>query len=461
MSDAEGPGRGPNRTVFRPSPLQGLERPDAGAAGAPPSAGFGPASSSAPMVDSLPPRRLAQDDVPVSETKPELARNPMMAAAGPLLALLASMRAGRVRLPLPELHGRVVAAIEAFETACRGAAPEDLIQRCKYALCSAADDIALNLPGHEADAAEWARRSMMVRYFGETVGGDRFWRLLEEMIARPAEFASVLEVYHACMAAGFEGRYRVMTDGRHAHQQMMQRVFVALSHPSQIAQGELAPHWRGQPTALRRVSFWAPMALAAAVAATLLVVIYIILRLILAQTGNPTLAALRAINPEQPLRLSRTAPAPPTPAAGIQAQRLRSFLAPEIAQGLVAVLEDASTARVRTTVGQLFRSGSDQLEPSRRALMERIAQAIEAEPGPVRVEGYTDSDRVSTVAFPDNMALSQARADAVASIIRSRLSNPGRVTSVGYGDGQPIAPNTSPAGKASNRRVEVVVQRGG
>ena len=467
MSDAEGPGQGPNRTVFRPSPLQNSNRaPDPAAPPAAPApmapAGFpAPAPPPAPMAAARPGAKLGQDDVPPAGQPPVAARNPMMTAAGPLLALLSSIRAGRVRLSLPDLHGRVVAAIDGFEQGLRGKASEDHVQRGKYALCSVADDVALNLPGHENDGAEWARRSMMVRYFGENVGGDRFWRLLEEMIARPAEFSAVLELYHACMAAGFEGRYRVMADGRHAHQQMMQRVFLALPHPPQAARSELAPHWRGEPTPLAKVSFWAPMALAAAIAATLLVVIYIVLRVILAQTGGPTLAALKAINPDQPLRLSRTAPAPPAPPAGLQAQRLRTFLAPEISQGLVTVVEDASTARVRTTVGQLFRSGSDQLESGQRPLMDRIAQAVDGEPGPVRIEGYTDSDRVSTIAFPDNIALSQARADAVAAIVRGRLSDPSRVTAIGYGDDQAIAPNTSAAGKASNRRVEIVVQRGG
>jgi type VI secretion system protein ImpK len=110
-------------------------------------------------------------------------------------------------------------------------------------------------------------------------------------------------------------------------------------------------------------------------------------------------------------------------------------------------------------VGQLFASGSDALEASAKPLFDRIAAAVETQPGDVKVEGYTDSDRVKTLSFPDNIALSKARADAVAAIIKSKLTNPGRVSSQGYGDGSPIAPNTTPEGKSLNRRVEVVVPR--
>jgi type VI secretion system protein ImpK len=77
----------------------------------------------------------------------------------------------------------------------------------------------------------------------------------------------------------------------------------------------------------------------------------------------------------------------------------------------------------------------------------------------VRVEGYTDSDKVSTLTFPDNMALSKARADMVASLIRAQLSDPSRVTSEGFGASNPIAGNDTSEGKAENRRVEIVIQR--
>ena len=147
--------------------------------------------------------------------------------------------------------------------------------------------------------------------------------------------------------------------------------------------------------------------------------------------------------------------------AGEQAERLRQFLAPEIAQNLVVVVEDPSTVRVRTTVGQLFKSGSDQLDNGRASLFQRIGQAVETEPGPVQIEGYSDSDKLSSISFPDNLALSKARADTVAAIIRQALTDPSRVTTEGYGDAQPLAPNTTAEGKAQNRRVEIVIQRKG
>ena len=133
--------------------------------------------------------------------------------------------------------------------------------------------------------------------------------------------------------------------------------------------------------------------------------------------------ALLAINPDQPLRLSRSA-APTAVPSSAQQGRVNGFLADEIAQKLVVVEEDPTSLRVRTTIGTLFRSGSDALEPGREALFERIAQAMDKEKGDIRVEGHADSDRVSSLTFPDNLALSTARAETVAKILRARAARP-------------------------------------
>ncbi len=441
MTSDENGGQGPNRTVFRPSPLERLKDQ------APPP----------PPPATQDPRLATRDDVP----EPPAAaapRNLMAARSARLLALLASVRAGRAKLTLPDLHGKASSQIEAFASDIKAVYSEEAARRAVYALCATADDVALNLPGQEADAAEWARRSLLVRFFGENIGGDRFWQMLEEMIARPAEHADLLELYHACMAAGFEGRHRVMPDGKRLHQEWMQRAFLALNHPKTLSMTELSPNWRGIEAPRRKIGLWTPLALAGAGALAGLFVIYLIARLILAQTGGPSATALAAVNPSQPLRVSRSAPAL-APTESPQAGRIRTFLAPEIAAGLVAVDTNAATVRVRTTVGALFKSGSDQLNAAHRQLFDRIAAAIETEPGPVRVEGHADSDRVSGLTFPDNFALSAARARMVAGLIGGGLSDRSRVSAEGYGDGQPIASNDTAEGKALNRRVEIVIER--
>jgi len=461
MTD-DGDEKNPNKTVFRPSPLQNLRQ--SGQPSPPPVAPvLSPADAafaSSPFKAAPTPRRAASrdDDIPLPPAAARF-RNPMMMAAAPILSLIVAVRSGRVQLTLPELHQEASASVATFDQALSTAGYDtETRQRARYAVCATIDDIAQNLPGQAADGAEWARRSLVVQVFNENIGGDRFWRLLDDMLAKPAEFANLIELYHACLAAGFEGRYRVAPDGKRRLHEIMASVYAALDHTRGLSQTELSPRWRGQPTPAARVSFWATLALAGAVALAVLLALFILLRVILIQTGQPSLAALRALNPDQPLRMSRVAPPPPV-ATSTQLQRIQGFLAPEIAQHLVAVDQDSQSIRVRTTVGQLFRSGSDKLEPGREALFARIGAAIEAERGAVRVEGHADTDRLASVTFPDNFALSKARADAAAKILRGQLTDPARVGTEGFGDSQPIAPNSSANGKALNRRVEIVIPR--
>jgi type VI secretion system protein ImpK len=450
-----------NRTVFRPSPLQAMRDAQGGPTPPPEGAPSPPEDRTQP-----PPARQARpafaqlnnDDIPrpVPALRP---RNPIMVAAAPTLALIASVRASRVDLPLPQLHRRATAAMTAFDREVAEAGyPDEQRQRARYALAATIDDVAQNLPGHQLDSAEWARRSMVVQTFQENIGGDRFWQLLDDMLARPAQHGDLIELYHACLAAGFEGRYRVMPDGKSRLQGIMTGAYAALEHARNISPLEISPHWKGSPRPLQKVGFWAPLAIASAVLLIVLLLIFFVFRIVLAQTGQPSMQALRDLNPSQPLSLSRFAKAPPVEAAS-QTLRLRQFLAPEIAQHLVKVDQDASSIRVRTTVGQLFRSGSDVLEPGRQALFQRIAAGVEGEPGGVRVEGHADSDRAVSLTFPDNLTLSKARAERVAGILRDTLSDPGRVSAEGFGDSQPIASNATAEGKSLNRRVEIVIPR--
>ena len=494
MSD-DGSSDNGNRTVFRPSPLSGMRPPqpagpDPGRGAAPggpwgapppvappahpsahspppgqgahdfgaPPPGFGMPPPAFAAPGPMPAVRLNDDDIPLP-SRPRDTRSPLVVEASPVLALIAAVRSGRARVALPDLHREASEAVATYDRAISPLYPEETRMRARYALCATIDDIAQNLPGAAGDGAEWARRSLVVSFFRENIGGDRFWQLVDDLIVRPAQNAELIELYAECLAAGFEGRFRVMPDGRTRLQQIHTSLYGALEHPRALSQGELVPHWRGAAAPLRRISPWNRLALAAAAALAFLMVIYIILRLLLMTAGGDSLTNVQSQMPKESLRLSRVGAPPPPAAESQQLSRLRKFLEPEIRQNLVAVEEDGTTVRVRTTVGQLFQSGSDQLEPGRDELFERIGRAVEGEPGQVTVEGHSDSDQISKLAFPDNAALSKARADMVAAILGSVLSNPGRISIEGYGDSRPIASNDSPDGKALNRRVEIVVPR--
>lgn len=499
-------GGGGNRTVFRPSPLAGMRQ---GQGAAPPPAappqgqpGFPPAAAPPPpqefskpptwgtsapppppplpnpqpqFYDNPPPgftpsaapqgegftgasRRLTDEDIPLPQ-RPLDSRSPLVMEAGPVLALAASVRAGRARLSMPAFHKEASDAVAAYDRAIAPLYPEETRMRARYAICATIDDIAQNLPGIGQDGAEWARRSLVVMFFRENIGGDRFWQLVEDLLTRPAQNAELIELYSACLAAGFEGRFRVMPDGKARLQQIMHSLYAALEHPRSQSTLEIAPRWRGALAPLEKIGMLNKVLLAAVAALAFLLAIYILLRLLLMFAGSDSLDAVKKLTPDSAMRLSRAGTAPPPAELSAQASRIKKFLEPEIAQKLVVVEEDANTVRVRTTIGQLFESGSDQLESGKEALFHRIGRAIEEEAGGVTIEGHADNDQISSLTFPDNTALAKARAQTVANIISGELSNPGRIKVESYGDSRPIASNDTAEGKSLNRRVEIVVPR--
>src|SRR3989441_257354 len=102
--------------------------------------------------------------------------------------------------------------------------------------------------------------------------------------------------------------------------------------------------------------------------------------------------------------------------------------------------------------GVTFETGKSALRPESYAVLDVVAQSLLDNPE-IRVEvaGYTDNTGSATM----NVRLSQARADAVRAYLASRGLSPARMVSRGYGPDSPLATNTTAAGRAQNRRVEL------
>jgi outer membrane protein OmpA-like peptidoglycan-associated protein len=102
----------------------------------------------------------------------------------------------------------------------------------------------------------------------------------------------------------------------------------------------------------------------------------------------------------------------------------------------------------------LFDTGKYTLKPDAREKLAKVSGILLAYPNlKVQVEGYTDN--VGGDQY--NLTLSQQRADAVRAYLVSQGVSPDNVTSTGYGMSNPVADNATAAGRAQNRRVNMVV----
>ncbi|MFP5234478.1 MAG: OmpA family protein [Acidobacteriota bacterium] len=139
-------------------------------------------------------------------------------------------------------------------------------------------------------------------------------------------------------------------------------------------------------------------------------------------------------------------------AAAAQAQQMRERLRQQLNQ----VLQTRETARglIVNMPDVLFAFNKYNLKPEAREKLAKVSGILLAYPDlKVQVEGYTDS--IGSDGY--NQKLSEERADSVRTYLTSQGVADNNITAQGYGKSDPVASNTTAAGRAKNRRVQLVV----
>tara|TARA_A100001015_G_scaffold280613_1_gene342999 strand:- start:8326 stop:9381 length:1056 start_codon:yes stop_codon:yes gene_type:complete len=145
-----------------------------------------------------------------------------------------------------------------------------------------------------------------------------------------------------------------------------------------------------------------------------------------------------------------------------QFERIRMNLSNEISKGLADVERDGDKIIVRLAERGSFRSGYSDLKPGFKPLLKKVGNSIGESSGLITIEGHTDNVPMAfSERFRSNWDLSAARSAAVADYLLDNSSvEEGRVTIVGLADTKPIRPNSTPQGRAKNRRIEVIIDGG-
>lgn len=439
-SDAE-------RTIIRPRA--------AGVTGArrPPSSGDGMGSAS-----------RDRDIRPV----PKTGTNPLAAAASPVLAAAVRITSDRGRPPdIDQLRRAMVAAMRRFETeAIATGLDTRSLRAARYALCATVDDLVLSTPW--GATSSWAQQSMTSIFHNEVTGGERFFEILEQMQQDLGHHEPVVELMYLCLSLGFIGRYRVMPRGSAAVSELRDGVYRTIRQRRGEFERELSPQWRGVSAGARPLSRRLPMWAVGLGTVTIAAIMFVTFTFLLADASDVAFAELFALPPRGQITIPRQqlpafAAAPASlavpPVASRAFVKLRQFLEPEIAAGLVQVFQDSQAVTVRLTNRNMFGSGAATLAGSYIQLIGRIGDALDGEAGNVRVFGFTDDQPIRTARFPSNFELSQARAEAVTSLLKAHLGDPKRLSAQGKGAADPIASNATSDGRQQNRRTEVVLVR--
>jgi type VI secretion system protein ImpK len=426
---------GSDRTVIKPSAGRA---PRAGAA-APEAA---PAATAAPTGREAP---LAMDALMTASV------NPLVAAAAPLLAAGPRVRT-TARHPNPAgLKDALADGVRKFEAQARaqGLSNEQVVAG-RYILCTFLDECAASTPWGGAGA--WSAQSLLVQFHNETWGGEKVYQLMSKLAENVDANRNLLELLYVVLALGFEGRYRVLDNGRAQLDSVRERLVQMLRQSRGSYEKALSPRWQGVEQREARLHEGLPLWVMASVVALLLGVVFAGLRFKLAGDAEGPFSMLAALDAKAAQVAAVTPPPPPV----APKPRLAGFLKPEIDAGLVQVQDLADRSIVIIKGDGFFEPGSAVVSGRVLPLLGRVAQALNDTPGRVLITGHTDNQPIRTLRYPSNWHLSQDRADAVKAEV-GKTVKPERMRAEGRADSEAVADNGSPQGRAKNRRVEITL----
>jgi chemotaxis protein MotB len=139
-------------------------------------------------------------------------------------------------------------------------------------------------------------------------------------------------------------------------------------------------------------------------------------------------------------------------------KELEQALAPEISRGEVEVRAGRDGLVISLREAGFFDSGSAGVKVGSQAAFSRMATLLGERQYNIRIEGHTDNVRIHNTQFTSNWELSTARSTEMIRLLIVKYGfAPELLSAGGYGEFHPIASNNTEAGRALNRRVDVVV----
>lgn len=142
------------------------------------------------------------------------------------------------------------------------------------------------------------------------------------------------------------------------------------------------------------------------------------------------------------------------------AQMIASVMREEISKGTVEIETQEQTITIRIKDQGSFKSGSAELNYDFIPVIDLIRDVLVGIQGTISVEGHTDNVPIASSRFRSNWQLSSARAISVAEeLFSTGQLDQGRFAVTGYADTRPLVPNDTPANRATNRRVEIIVKQ--
>ncbi|RWO32183.1 MAG: type VI secretion system protein TssL, partial [Mesorhizobium sp.] len=356
--------------------------------------------------------------------------------------------------------------VRARDAAMAAGSSLERADQAAWVVAALLDDLALNTPWGGASA--WPRQPLVVMLRGDVDAGTQFFTRLDELERHPNRDRELLELQYHCLALGFRGKYRV--PGR-SGDRSLNAVRVAAARFLRDADADgapLSPNWKGVIASDEPQRFIVPIWVMGLGAAVLATAIYLGLSMGLSSQAVELSTLVRALPPPERGDISRTSPqvdAPPPEAVDFALVPEFQAGAPANLRAALSGTESVSLARliIQASNPELFQSSRPTLTEGFEPLIGSIAKVILANQeliGNITVVGHTDSIPLQrSNPLSTNQRLSEARAATITEMLVQNGVPQDRIRFEGRAATDPVADDSTRAGRALNRRVEVLVEK--
>ncbi|MBD8161847.1 type IVB secretion system protein IcmH/DotU [Erwinia persicina] len=388
-------------------------------------------------------------EFPVDPATPVNQDNALLVAASPLLNAIVQIRLAATHDDPAGLRLQLIDEMRQFEARCKQAGmPFEMIIGARYCLCAVLDEAAAQTPW--GSRGVWSGNGLLVTFHNESWGGEKVFQLLSRISQNPGQHLWLLEVIHFCLLLGYEGRYRSMDNGRLQRDGVRSR----LAQLIREVRGEQQQQRPQTAVAAGQSSLWrppVPLWVCVTLATFIGCMIFSTLNWRLGNAAEPLLRQIW----QTPLPKVVAGQRSTAPQALLD---LRQRLSDLITERKLDVADSSNGSKVILPADRLFDPATTVLSPEGRALIARVATAMESAKGTILVSVFTDDERVLSRRFPSNYEYAAAQARAVSTMMAQLMSQPGiSVRAQGRGDSGALLPNDSMENRAQNRRVEITL----
>lgn len=139
-------------------------------------------------------------------------------------------------------------------------------------------------------------------------------------------------------------------------------------------------------------------------------------------------------------------------------EKVKSFVEEQGLSAQVSVKPESRGVVIDIKENVLFDLGKADIKPDSKLILDKLVTLFDEVDKEVVIEGHTDNLPINTYQFPTNWELSTTRAvNVLRYFVEVNGADPTRISATGYGEYRPLMPNDTEAGRAANRRVNILL----